>query len=319
MRFKLKIVFIVFSGLLLFQEAKAQKDTLLYYLKNTGDIVAKENADYFMMIFPQDANSKVYPMLQYYMDGKRKLISATKSRKDLALDGPTLSFFPNGKRQSSVTYKNGKPTGETTEYHPNGKLYAIKNYKRPDNPLLIECRDSTGIVLAQNGNGKWLTLSNDFEKILREEIVQDGVIQNMITSFVNENIKPSSNRRMGMASITVERPISNSDSLKVETLPIYKNDINAFPKYLGEVMKYPAIDRENNVTGKLILSFAVGEDGTLSDFKILQSVSKTIDAEALKVVKETSPWKPAKIGTKAIKVDFTVGISFDLEIVEARR
>ncbi len=46
-------------------------------------------------------------------------------------------------------------------------------------------------------------------------------------------------------------------------------------------LRYPAMERENGIEGSVIVSFLVNEDCTLSDFKIIKSLSKSCDEEVL--------------------------------------
>lgn len=157
--------------------AQGKSDTLIYYVQYSGNIVTDKNAaDFILFIMPKNPDNNLYPVIQYYPDGKCKLIASSSgnSLSDLSLEGPFMAFFPTGKRQISTTYKNGRPSGDEITYYPNGKIYT-QRWLEKNRILLMECRDSTGTVLATGGNGRWLKFSNDFKFILSAGSVINGV------------------------------------------------------------------------------------------------------------------------------------------------
>lgn len=168
---------LILSLLVSISFAQTKSDTLIYYVQNSGTIVADKNAaDFILFIMPENPDNNLYPILQYYPNGKRKLIAASKNKKlnDLVLQGPFMAFSPTGKRVISATYQNGEITGDEVTYYPNGNFYAQRKIEK-DKILLIECRDSTGNVLTTNGNGSWIKFSSDFTKLLSSGNVFNGM------------------------------------------------------------------------------------------------------------------------------------------------
>lgn len=71
--------------------------------------------------------------------------------------------------------------------------------------------------------------------------------------------------------------------------------------------------RDICVNGRVIVQFAVNEDGTTSDFKVMRSLYFLQDEEALRVLKLMPKWIPAKVNEPLIKpskTSFTVAIKF---------
>lgn len=93
----------------------------------------------------------------------------------------------------------------------------------------------------------------------------------------------------------------------------FPNGYAALQKYLGENIKYPAIARENNIQGKVILQFTVSKSGDISDVKVLRSLHPTCDAEAIRVVNSMPRWSPGKNNGKAVNCKFTLPVNFKLE------
>ena len=70
---------------------------------------------------------------------------------------------------------------------------------------------------------------------------------------------------------------------------------------------------KRQIQGRVIVGFTVNEDGTLSDIKVMKSISPTFDEEAIRVVKSMPKWNPAKQNGKAVKTKYTVPVTFRLE------
>jgi len=86
-----------------------------------------------------------------------------------------------------------------------------------------------------------------------------------------------------------------------------KHGFEKFYNYLGRSIKYPAIDRENNVTGKVFVSFTVDANGKVEDVKVLRGPTKSLDDEVLRVVKNCNSVQGAKPGrTYTVPVLFTL-------------
>ena len=65
--------------------------------------------------------------------------------------------------------------------------------------------------------------------------------------------------------------------------------------------------------GKVVVEFTVNADGTLSDFKVVKSVSPELDAEALRVIKAMPAWSPAIVDGKTVACSYVLPVSFKLQ------
>lgn len=164
-----KPVLIFILCFLAFNGASAQKDSLMYYFKNSGENVAiKDSADYFVVVLPPDnsVDERLFIVKGFYCDGKIRFIGKSSNNTlKLKFQGPLIAYFPNGTKKRYINYKNGEPVGDVIEYYPNGKLYNIKTNNSHKSILFKECRDSTGKILAENGNGQWIKFDESFNKV----------------------------------------------------------------------------------------------------------------------------------------------------------
>ena len=99
----------------------------------------------------------------------------------------------------------------------------------------------------------------------------------------------------------------------VEKMPEFPGGMQELINYLSKNVKYPASAMKKNVQGRVIVQFVVEKDGTPTEFKVLRSVDPDLDAEALRVMKEMPKWKPGMQKGQAVRVKFTVPVSFKLQ------
>ena len=95
-------------------------------------------------------------------------------------------------------------------------------------------------------------------------------------------------------------------------------DVPTFPfgdvsKWIAKNVKYPQIAAENNIQGKVFMNFVIEKDGSITNAKIARSASTLLDAEALRIVNNMPQWIPGKQRGKAVRVAYTLPISFSLE------
>ena len=99
----------------------------------------------------------------------------------------------------------------------------------------------------------------------------------------------------------------------VEQMPSYPGGPSAMMKYLSDHIKYPAIAEENGIQGRVICTFVVERDGSITDVRIAKSVDPSLDKEAVRVVSTMPKWIPGKQNGSAVRVKFTLPVTFRLQ------
>ena len=87
----------------------------------------------------------------------------------------------------------------------------------------------------------------------------------------------------------------------------------ALLKFIADSVRYPKIDKDHAIQGKVITRFMVKEDGSVSDVSVLKGVSPTIDEESIRVVKMLPKFTPGSLKGKKVPVWFMVPITFKLK------
>ncbi len=99
----------------------------------------------------------------------------------------------------------------------------------------------------------------------------------------------------------------------VEQMPSFPGGQSALMSYLANNIKYPVVAQENGVQGRVVVSFVVERDGSITDVQVVRSVDPSLDREAQRVVKSMPRWIPGKQNGQAVRVKYNVPVSFRLQ------
>ncbi|WP_295798009.1 energy transducer TonB [Mucilaginibacter sp.] len=306
-----------FIILLLFTDAEAQKGGIVYYLTNSGKLVStKDSADYSMVVSPPDSSidKTMYVVREYDKNGKVRLVTGSKTNDvNLQYWGRYVAYYTAGKKKSTGTFKDGKLSGSRVEYYPTGKFYNSINCLPGDRVLYNTCMDSLGKTLAENGTGEWIDFDESFTKIIAQGKIVNGVRDGEWREKKNDTVTKINNYNNGMLMSSDEVDASGKTIFRpVEVVPSFPGGLEAFYQFINKNTKYPRTAYENNTSGKVIISFVVERDGSLTDVKVKRGIGDGCDEEAMRVIKLSSPWIPGTQGGKPVRVAYSVPISFGL-------
>ena len=99
----------------------------------------------------------------------------------------------------------------------------------------------------------------------------------------------------------------------VEQMPSFPGGDAELMKFLNSHIKYPAVAEENGIQGRVVATFVVERDGSLTDVKVIKSVDPSLDKEAIRVLKSMPKWIPGKQNGSAVRVKYTVPVTFRLQ------
>ena len=98
----------------------------------------------------------------------------------------------------------------------------------------------------------------------------------------------------------------------VEQMPQFPGGMPALMKWLQDNMKYPKEAQDAKQQGRVIVSFVVEKDGSITNVRVVKSVAPALDEEAIRVVKAMPNWSPGMQNGEPVRVNYTVPISFQL-------
>lgn len=140
----------------------------------------------------------------------------------------------------------------------------------------------------------------------------DAKIENEAQVF-DADAKNAENVEVQQVTITEEEEdIEEIVWVAVEEDPEFPGGLDALSQYLADNIQYPALARENGITGKVFVTFVVEKDGRVGQIKILRDIGGGCGAEAVRVVKAMPKWKPGKQSGKPVRTQFNLPVSFNL-------
>lgn len=98
-----------------------------------------------------------------------------------------------------------------------------------------------------------------------------------------------------------------------EQMPTYEGGDAALMKYIGENLKYPEEAKERGLQGRVVVGFIIEKDGSLTDVKVLRSVDRALDAEALRVVKGMPKWISGRQNGQRVRIRYLLPIYICLQ------
>lgn len=128
---------------------------------------------------------------------------------------------------------------------------------------------------------------------------ENGEVLRWKDAIVNEPVKPKEEE--------------NTVFEYVEQMPSFPGGDAALMRYLSKNIKYPPLAEENGIQGRVICSFVVERDGSVSDIRIKRSVDPSLDKEAMRVVSAMPKWIPGRQNGQMVRVKYTLPVTFRLQ------
>ena len=110
-----------------------------------------------------------------------------------------------------------------------------------------------------------------------------------------------------------KRPEPEQVFTAVEQMPQFPGGDAALMKFLSSNINYPQVAMENGVQGRVIVQFVVTKNGSVGEVKVIRSVDRDLDKEAIRLCKSLPKFIPGKMNGQAVNVWYTLPITFKLQ------
>lgn len=121
----------------------------------------------------------------------------------------------------------------------------------------------------------------------------------------------------GLSTVSAQKTVVAEKNQKVfdvvEQMPEYPGGMSALLDFLMQNVKYPEDAEKQKIEGRVIATFIVETDGSVSQVEVVKPVFPSLDAEAVRVLSSMPKWVPGKQSGKVVRVKYTVPISFNLK------
>lgn len=190
----------------------------------------------------------------------------------------TRTYYNNGRKRSVLPFfidESGMRIleGKKRKWFENGKIQQVVHYK---NSRLH------GKVKSYYTRGK----------IKRRDVYRDG-------NLVKGQCWDQNGRKIAHRPYFVAAQYAGGDAGR--------------QKFLSDNLRYPNVARENEIQGKVKLSFVIEKDGSISTVQVMNSVHEALDKEAQRVVMKMPKWHPATEDDEPVRCHFALPIQFRLQ------
>ena len=164
-----------------------------------------------------------------------------------------------------------------------------------------------------------LAIVEDSEVTPEDEIKSQDELKETQTAFGQTNFDQGTDDRNVVREhkeeIIVEekKPEKEEVFRAVEQMPQFPGGDAELMKFLRDNIVYPAMAQENNVQGKVIVQFVVTKTGDIGEVKVVKSVDRDLDNEAVRLVKKLPKFFPGRMNGQAVNVWYTLPVQFKLQ------
>lgn len=259
-----------------------------------------------------------------YYAALEKLHSKVYFAQGGLLQGDYVEYFENGRLKERGTYNQGRLSRYNYGFYPNGKTQHIFFYVPIEadpfnaNRRIFAYWDSLGTQLVKDGEGVckcYMSATIDDRNLREEGQVKAGVRVGEWSMYQGNKLFNKemfeNGRLVSGVAYTAEGEVPYTTyAVQAE----FKGGIQSLGRFLGKTLRYPMSDRKMGIEGQVFVSYIIEKDGTISDAKIVKGISRTADAEALRVILESNGmWVPGRQRGHAVRSRFVMPIRFKLE------
>ena len=164
-----------------------------------------------------------------------------------------------------------------------------------------------------------LAIVEDSEVTPEDEIKSQDELKETQTAFGQTNFDQGTDDRNVVREhkeeIIVEekKPEKEEVFRAVEQMPQFPGGDAELMKFLRDNIVYPAMAQENNVQGKVIVQVVVTKTGDIGEVKVVKSVDRDLDNEAVRLVKKLPKFIPGRMNGQAVNVWYTLPVQFKLQ------
>ncbi len=181
-------------------------------------------------------------------------------------------------------------------------------YEVPKKELLKEIEKAFTKPPSVKGNNINYTIKRNQEV---KDIKTDSIF---VSKTIEGPLNPIGNNNLPIGKGN-EGPIVDAnegnvfDGTTVELMPEFNGDLY---NYLSNELHYPKVALENNVTGKVLLSFVIDKNGEIGEIEVLRKVGFGCDEEAIRVIKNMPKWSPGQQNKRKVNVRMLLPIVFEV-------
>lgn len=213
---------------------------------------------------------------------------------------------------------------KVVDYYPNWKLQ-MKGYYKTLTPEVREGQfqyfkeegwlESEGKYVDNKKTGLWKSYK-DSNVLWTEQEFVEGMQQGFFKSYYDGKILrrldyyEQDSFKKGNCYTRAGKDTSHYPFIE---LPTYDGGENAMYQFISKNLNYPSQAINKAIEGKVVLKFMINKEGAVSNIEVVKSIHKSLDDEAIRVVKKMPKWKPGKMEGELSNIYYTLPVKYVLQ------
>jgi len=173
--------------------------------------------------------------------------------------------------------------------------------------------------LSSPSTPKQKIIARDSYRVVEQDPVEKKVIEDPAVPgdpVADDPAGPSSENKMIGGNLSGDADSTDSEIYNiagVDVVPSFPGGEDAMLKYLLHYLHYPGLARENNVSGRVYVSFIIDEKGKVTEIKIVRGLGYGTEEEVARVIGMMPDWSPGKYQGRNVKTSFVMPVFFSLK------
>ena len=262
---------------------QSSSDTVAYFDKYWTQ-VKRRDASFYRMVEPA---GQAYHVRDYYMSGQLQMEAiCTAYLPKLKWDGNAVLYHENGVKQEEGPFKDESRYGVHHYWYRDGSKKKVVEFGK-DVEIYREYLSHDGVPLITDGNG----------------IVEDSINGRAVKMEIESALVVLSFEVIGNDSIYI----------RLKDRPVYHGGDEGLIKKIRSNLIYPRIARKQGAEGRVFVGFVVDKNGMVQDISVLKGISPECDAEASRVARLLTDWRPGTVRGKPVSSRMVLPINFKLK------
>ena len=266
-----------------------------------------------MMLHKESRRSHLLKLLALVPIVGTAMALNAKTVTDVVYTQPQKQLVKKGKKAATINLGSNRSVLQIVETEEPEK--AVKGEKFTLRGLVVDAEDKQPIVgavirIEESTKGTVTDMNGEFSMDVR----QGSTVVAAYVGYASESIVANNPQRKYVFTLQKD---GSGDSGKpfdvVEQMPQFPGGMKELMTFLSENVRYPEAAHKTGVQGRVIANFVVEKDGSITEAKIVKSVSPELDAEALRVINSMPNWIPGRQNGEAVRVKYTIPVTFQLQ------
>lgn len=291
---RIRYVVLVFFTLLA-QAGKSQSLPAVY-LNDQDQPTVPDSATHYRLVDRKNELLGTYAMREYALSGTLLLKGTLSSIDPPVRNGLLTWYHPDGSKAAQVHYRDDEADGLYLGWYEDGRVHQRGDYsngQRVGRWISVHRngqKRSEGRYNAGRAVGEWHYYFDTGELSAIEMPDRQG--KPLALAFFNKDGSPYMGR------------------VQTRELPRFPGGNTALLSFVARNTNYPRNIRRKGITGSVYVSYTVGEDGRVSQVRVVQGLAPEADQEARRVVASIPAFEPGREYNLPTSMTFTIPIYF---------